>query len=431
MFKEDIGAWTPGHIAEMLLDKLDTGKIKRHVYSDGYIEVAPEDVMEEIEITEADRPALEKMGGSIKFEEMAEFLQSKGYDSICYPNQFEGIKGEESWILLSPEQVKSADPVTYDENGNVIPLSQRFNAENPDIRYSLPGKNIETLTETQYNNFGWVRANDVLTAAEYSILISRYADYKHNKDSYPTTKFGEAVIHSSEIPNILMYVKGTIRSPQITKVVRINEVNSNILNTIKEELLRLERAQAILPFSFIRDVYGEGILSVDRLRDNASFQEYKRRRKGNVGAKDDSTNRREQDRRGSAAEDTGNDRINYSLPENPTQLEIADAYKNGEITPEEYIRLVNELTARTTQERGAIDPGEIVEPPNKPVSVPSSVSDDTKVRTYVRTVLESGYATPETEAYLKNLVLSGKLSYTPTSNKKNIKRATDAIERQG
>ena len=31
--------------------------------------------------------------------------------------------------------IKSADPVTYDDAGNVIPLSQRFNAENPDIRF--------------------------------------------------------------------------------------------------------------------------------------------------------------------------------------------------------------------------------------------------------------------------------------------------------
>jgi len=32
-------------------------------------------------------------------------------------------------------QIKSADPVTYDDNGNVIPLSQRFNPESPDIRF--------------------------------------------------------------------------------------------------------------------------------------------------------------------------------------------------------------------------------------------------------------------------------------------------------
>lgn len=32
--------------------------------------------------------------------------------------------------------LKLADPVTYDDNGNPIPLSERFNPDNPDIRYS-------------------------------------------------------------------------------------------------------------------------------------------------------------------------------------------------------------------------------------------------------------------------------------------------------
>lgn len=40
------------------------------------------------------------------------------------------------YVAYSPSQIKSADPVTYDDNGNVIPLSQRFNPENEDIRFS-------------------------------------------------------------------------------------------------------------------------------------------------------------------------------------------------------------------------------------------------------------------------------------------------------
>jgi hypothetical protein len=37
---------------------------------------------------------------------------------------------------FSPTRIKSADPVTYDDNGNVIPLSERFRATSDDIRYS-------------------------------------------------------------------------------------------------------------------------------------------------------------------------------------------------------------------------------------------------------------------------------------------------------
>ena len=39
-------------------------------------------------------------------------------------------------VAFDSNQIKSADPVTYDEQGNVIPLSQRFNKKTPDIRYA-------------------------------------------------------------------------------------------------------------------------------------------------------------------------------------------------------------------------------------------------------------------------------------------------------
>lgn len=39
------------------------------------------------------------------------------------------------WIVKNPSQIKSADAVTYDDDGNVIPLSERFNPEKQDIRF--------------------------------------------------------------------------------------------------------------------------------------------------------------------------------------------------------------------------------------------------------------------------------------------------------
>lgn len=49
-------------------------------------------------------------------------------------------------VAFYPEQIKSADPVTYDDNGNVIPISERFNSENTDIRYSFE-EDVEALDE--------------------------------------------------------------------------------------------------------------------------------------------------------------------------------------------------------------------------------------------------------------------------------------------
>ena len=65
-----------------------------------------------------------------------EFLESLGYD---------GIIDKKQMVVFYPEQIKSADPVTYDNNGNVIPLSQRFNDSNPDIRYSSNEDGVEPI----------------------------------------------------------------------------------------------------------------------------------------------------------------------------------------------------------------------------------------------------------------------------------------------
>ncbi|MDB4792342.1 hypothetical protein OAG69_00240 [bacterium] len=45
---------------------------------------------------------------------------------------------EEHLVVRSPEQLKSADPVTRDADGNVIPLSQRFDSTSPNIQLSAP-----------------------------------------------------------------------------------------------------------------------------------------------------------------------------------------------------------------------------------------------------------------------------------------------------
>jgi hypothetical protein len=60
-----------------------------------------------------------------------------GFDGIVtqWENSSTGKKSN-IYLAFDSSQLKSADPVTYDDNGNIIPLSERFNPENNDIRYS-------------------------------------------------------------------------------------------------------------------------------------------------------------------------------------------------------------------------------------------------------------------------------------------------------
>lgn len=67
-----------------------------------------------------------------------EYLIEQGYD---------GVMNYDEFITFDSEQSKSADPVTYDDDGNVIPLSQRFDMQNPDIRYSIADVTLNDGTE--------------------------------------------------------------------------------------------------------------------------------------------------------------------------------------------------------------------------------------------------------------------------------------------
>lgn len=65
-------------------------------------------------------------------------LRNAGHDAVILAKD-KGSFGRtaQTTMVFDPSQIKSADPVVRDDAGNVIPLSQRFQAESPDIRYSL------------------------------------------------------------------------------------------------------------------------------------------------------------------------------------------------------------------------------------------------------------------------------------------------------
>jgi hypothetical protein len=69
-------------------------------------------------------------------------VNNSGYDGIELADDghryIDGKREDvHTFIVFKNTQIKSADPVTYDDSGNVIPLSERFKEDNPDIRYSI------------------------------------------------------------------------------------------------------------------------------------------------------------------------------------------------------------------------------------------------------------------------------------------------------
>lgn len=88
-------------------------------------------------------------GGNI-----TERIAEAGYKGVYWSEGNFNEDGGTAYAPFNSSLVKSADLVTYDDNGDVIPLSKRFNFENDDIRYSSEIDNEgNRLTEAQQDYF--------------------------------------------------------------------------------------------------------------------------------------------------------------------------------------------------------------------------------------------------------------------------------------
>ncbi len=81
-------------------------------------------------------------GERLDADDLANIAEERGYDGLIIRNFFDSNDdggGEfigDHFAVFSPNQIKSADTITRDDKGNIIPPSQRFNTDSNDIRYS-------------------------------------------------------------------------------------------------------------------------------------------------------------------------------------------------------------------------------------------------------------------------------------------------------
>lgn len=121
--------------------------------------------------------------------DIAEFIDENGldYDSIILDEGGDLVDGKPvsrgfSYVIRSSEQVKSADPITYDDSGNVIPLTERFDSGNRDIRWPLAGNSGITteITDDSYDEYeGGYQRRDIKLNGETvgTVAIRIYDDY--------------------------------------------------------------------------------------------------------------------------------------------------------------------------------------------------------------------------------------------------------------
>ena len=83
--------------------------------------------------------------GALFSDAISEWAQQNGYDAI-FSEKPTNNGGVREIVIFDNRRIKSADPVTYDDHGEVIPLSERFDEDSQDIRYSF----AEDPTDTAY-----------------------------------------------------------------------------------------------------------------------------------------------------------------------------------------------------------------------------------------------------------------------------------------
>ena len=98
-----------------------------------------------------------QMMGEMKTHDIAQFAKDNNYEGVKINNVVDGgTKASNVVVYFDSTSLKSADPITYDDNGKVIPLSQRFNKTNDDIRFSLSadtqGRTLSAEQQTYFKN---------------------------------------------------------------------------------------------------------------------------------------------------------------------------------------------------------------------------------------------------------------------------------------
>jgi hypothetical protein len=168
------------------------------------------------------------------------FIESdSGYDGIELADDghryIDGKREDvHTYIVFKNTQIKSADPVTYDDNGDIIPLSERFNSEKSDIRYQKKKTSNRTIL-----------ANALETTAQNDIEKSKLAQYKEKIALMDAEEEKLADIRA-KIKELSFPEKGTKKDTEAIKKLQF-EANktANRINTYDRQLLNLESTTAL------------------------------------------------------------------------------------------------------------------------------------------------------------------------------------------
>lgn len=193
-------------------------------------------------------------------DDLTEFFDEYGYDydAILLDEGGVGGYGEEvvdrgvSIVVKNSEQIKLADTVTYDDSGNVIPLSERFNENKPDIRYSFDDTvEIDEYSGADVNNPEYAKYVNKGIAQERK--ADKEAKPKREKVTKPVAK-SKPIFSSKDLKNDLLALFSV---PDGRK-----KIVGGVIERFGEKQLKQGRIDGADLEKLMDFLYDEGVMSV-------------------------------------------------------------------------------------------------------------------------------------------------------------------------
>ncbi len=144
-------------------------------------------------------------------------------------------------VVFDGEQIKSADPITYDDAGKVIPLSKRFSPYNRDIRFALPETVEQEVLEKYGRTFSWSTTGYIFKNGTKLDLSGksvgapggyRALDHRDIFDIYEVDSYTDAMIEFMARGNIRVAPE----SPGINLIVEPTEAQYEQITSLVERL---------------------------------------------------------------------------------------------------------------------------------------------------------------------------------------------------
>ena len=158
-------------------------------------------------------------------------------------------------VYKDPSQVKSSEVITYDDNGNIIPISQRFDSKKEDIRYQKKTASNRSIL-----------ANALEGVAENDIEKNKLKEYKEKISLIESEEQRLSEIHQQ------LFTKGGVEPSQRKELQFEAKQIANRINTYDRQLLRLE---ATKPLQNVLNREKELARKRQKQKDAEALREYK------------------------------------------------------------------------------------------------------------------------------------------------------------